>query len=418
MPLAGFVPPPYPYDRLDALEAARRLAARAASSTARSARRAIRCPRSRAAPRPTRSRASNGYPPSAGSAALRDAAARVDRPPLRRRGRRARTSARASARRSSSPSLPHLLRLRNPRRDTVLYPAIAYPTLRDGRDARRLRAVPVPLDADWHLDLDAITPADAERALVLWVNEPGNPASSVAGDAYFAARRGVGPGARRRGRERRVLRRVRARRRDDPLAPASTACSRCTACRSARTSRACASASTRAIPTSSTYLVETRKHAGLMAPTAGAGRGGGRARRRRARRRAARALRRTPRARRATRSRRTGSCTTAATRCSTCGCAPPTAPTTAGRSRPGSRTRRGCSSRPAISTARPAPITCGSRSCSPRDRLELALDRIEPNLTEEHGGRRREADDAVVGGRRRLARRHARSSRRTTRCGR
>jgi aspartate/methionine/tyrosine aminotransferase len=46
--------------------------------------------------------------------------------------------------------------------------------------------VPVPVDGDWHLDLDAIDPADAQRALVLWVNEPGNPTSSVAHDDWFA----------------------------------------------------------------------------------------------------------------------------------------------------------------------------------------------------------------------------------------
>src|SRR5689334_18543927 len=67
----------------------------------------------------------------------------------------------------------------------------------------------------------------------------------------------------------------------------------------------------------------------------------------------------------AARSKRRGWCTTAATRCSTCGSAPATAPTTAGSSRRGLRTKPGCWSHPAISTARPVPTTCGSRSCSP-----------------------------------------------------
>ena len=91
----------------------------------------------------------------------------------------------------------------------------------------------------------------------------------------------------------------RARRRSSR--PDSTACSRCTAFRSARTSRACASASTRAIPsscTTSSRRASTRAHGA----DAGASGGGGRARRRRARRRATRALRRTARARAATRS--------------------------------------------------------------------------------------------------------------------
>jgi aspartate/methionine/tyrosine aminotransferase len=39
--------------------------------------------------------------------------------------------------------------------------------------------VPVPVDADWRLDLAAISDDDAARALVLWVNTPGNPAGQV-----------------------------------------------------------------------------------------------------------------------------------------------------------------------------------------------------------------------------------------------
>ena len=83
-------------------------------------------------------------------------------------------------------SLPHLLALRRPDRDTVLYPAVAYPSYDMGATLARLRGVPVPLDADWHLDLDAISAEDAERALLLWINEPGNPSSSVADRAYLA----------------------------------------------------------------------------------------------------------------------------------------------------------------------------------------------------------------------------------------
>ena len=114
-------------------------------------------------------------------------------------------------------SLPHLLHLRAPARDTVLYPAIAYPSYDMGAVLAGCRAVPVPLDAQWHLDIDAISDADAARALVLWINEPGNPSASTADDAYFARVVGVGarPGHHRR--ERRVLRRVRTPPRHDPL---------------------------------------------------------------------------------------------------------------------------------------------------------------------------------------------------------
>jgi aspartate/methionine/tyrosine aminotransferase len=38
-----------------------------------------------------------------------------------------------------------------------------------------LRAVPVPVDRAWHLDLSRVDPDDAERALVLWCNDPSNP---------------------------------------------------------------------------------------------------------------------------------------------------------------------------------------------------------------------------------------------------
>jgi aspartate/methionine/tyrosine aminotransferase len=41
------------------------------------------------------------------------------------------------------------------------------------------RAVAVPVDDHWRIDLDAIDPADAARALCLWVNTPGNPAGGL-----------------------------------------------------------------------------------------------------------------------------------------------------------------------------------------------------------------------------------------------
>ena len=41
------------------------------------------------------------------------------------------------------------------------------------------RAVAVPLDDKWRLDLSAIDDDDARRALALWVNTPGNPAGGL-----------------------------------------------------------------------------------------------------------------------------------------------------------------------------------------------------------------------------------------------
>lgn len=77
-------------------------------------------------------------------------------------------------------SLPRILSLRDPSRDTVLYPAVSYPSYAMGAELAGLRAVSVPLDDDWLPRLDAVADADAERALVLWLNQPGNPTGSHA----------------------------------------------------------------------------------------------------------------------------------------------------------------------------------------------------------------------------------------------
>ena len=76
-------------------------------------------------------------------------------------------------------SLPRWLRLRSPDRDTVLFPAVSYPSYEMGATLAGCRPVAVPLDEAWRLDLDAIDEADAGRALALWVNAPGNPAGQL-----------------------------------------------------------------------------------------------------------------------------------------------------------------------------------------------------------------------------------------------
>ena len=75
--------------------------------------------------------------------------------------------------------IPQWLRLRSPERDTVLYPAVSYPTYAMGATLAGCRAVPVPVDERWRLRLDAIAHADADRALCLWLNTPGNPAGGL-----------------------------------------------------------------------------------------------------------------------------------------------------------------------------------------------------------------------------------------------
>ena len=91
-------------------------------------------------------------------------------------------------------SLPRLLGLRGGDRDTVLYPAVAYPSYAMGARLAGLRAVPVPLAGDGRLDLGAVDAGDTARALCLWVNSPANPTGAVedlAGAAAWGRERGV-----------------------------------------------------------------------------------------------------------------------------------------------------------------------------------------------------------------------------------
>jgi succinyldiaminopimelate transaminase len=181
----GFVPPPYPYERLDALK---RLADSLPGGVVDCS---IGTPcdpvpdvavRAAAAALPS----AMGYPTSAGSVALREGARDWI---ARRFGVDVSADALGPCvgTKEFVAALPHLLHLRRPGRDTVLYPAVAYPTYEMGAILAGCRAVPVPVDTDWHLDLDAVSDADAERALLLWVNEPGNPTGSVADAARFRA---------------------------------------------------------------------------------------------------------------------------------------------------------------------------------------------------------------------------------------
>ena len=260
----GFVPPPYPYERLDALKrVADALPGGVVDCSIGTPCDPVPEVASRAAIAALAG--SNGYPPSAGTPPLRDAAAGW----IRRRFGVAVESAHVGAcvgTKELVTSLPHLLRLRNPTRDTVLYPAIAYPSYEMGAVLAGCRAVPVPLDAQWHLDVDSVSDSDAERALVLWVNEPGNPSASTTDDAYFAR---VATWARERG-----------------VVVASDECYSEFAPRPATILSsgldgvlAMHSVSKRSNlagmrvgfyagdPALVTFLVETRKHAGLMAPT-------------------------------------------------------------------------------------------------------------------------------------------------------
>jgi aspartate/methionine/tyrosine aminotransferase len=67
----------------------------------------------------------------------------------------------------------------------VLFPSVAYPTYEMGARLAGLRSVPVPLDDRWLPDVSRIDDSDAERALVLWLNEPGNPTGASGGARHL-----------------------------------------------------------------------------------------------------------------------------------------------------------------------------------------------------------------------------------------
>jgi succinyldiaminopimelate transaminase len=173
---SGWTPPPYPYDRLDGYKAA------AAALPGGLVDLSIGTPCDPPPPEVVAALASSGtergYPPSVGSPVLREAATQW----LQRRFQVSIPVAQVAAcvgTKEFVATLPQWLRLRTPERDTVLYPAVSYPTYAMGAVLAGCRAVPVPCDDHWRIDLGAIDPADAERALVLWVNTPGNPAGGL-----------------------------------------------------------------------------------------------------------------------------------------------------------------------------------------------------------------------------------------------
>ena len=181
----GFVPPPYPYARLDDL---RRQAAGAEGGIVDLS---VGTPCDPVPPVVAAALADAaplwaGYPSAVGLPPLREAAAGW----LERRLGVTVDPAQVVACTGTKElvaSLPGVLALRDPSRDTVLYPAVSYPTYEMGAILAGLRPVPVPLTKDWHLDLEAVSEDDAARALLLWVNEPGNPTGSLASTADLAA---------------------------------------------------------------------------------------------------------------------------------------------------------------------------------------------------------------------------------------
>ncbi len=173
----GFVPPVYPYERLDPF---RSVAAALPGGV-------VDCSSGTPCDPPpdavTEALASSGtergYPPSIGSDAYRRAAAAW----LQRRfGVEIDPDTQVAAcigTKEFVVSLVHYLRLRHPDRDTVLYPAVSYPSYAMGATLAGCRPVAIAMDERFRIDLSSVDPGDAERALCLWVNTPGNPAGGL-----------------------------------------------------------------------------------------------------------------------------------------------------------------------------------------------------------------------------------------------
>jgi succinyldiaminopimelate transaminase len=181
----SFVPPPYPYERLG------EIATIASKHEGGAIDLSIGTPCD--APPPAVVAALSGfevvrgYPPSIGTPAFRRAAAGWIG---RRLGAEVDADAEVAAcvgTKEFVASLPQYLKLREPARDTVLYPAISYPTYEMGATLAGCRAVP-------YLRLDDISDDDAERALCVWVNSPANPTGELhdlAAAAEWGRERGV-----------------------------------------------------------------------------------------------------------------------------------------------------------------------------------------------------------------------------------
>jgi aspartate/methionine/tyrosine aminotransferase len=176
----GFSPPPYPYDRLTAV---RNRAADRFGDTAEGSGGIVDCsigtpydpPPEAVVAAMAASGTERGYPTSPGSAAYRQAAAGW----LSRRFGVAidpeHQLAACVGTKEFVASTAQYLRLRNPDRDTVLYPSVSYPTYAMGALLGGCRPVPVKELPGGGLDLDSIAIADRDRSLLLWVNSPSNP---------------------------------------------------------------------------------------------------------------------------------------------------------------------------------------------------------------------------------------------------
>jgi aspartate/methionine/tyrosine aminotransferase len=166
----GFVPPPYPYERLGEVIAI------AGQHDGGAVDLSIGTPCDPAPPEVIAALSTvdgaRTYPPSIGTPAFRAAASRwIDR----RFGVTVDPATELAAcvgTKEFVASVPQYLHLRDPSRDTVLYPAISYPTYEMGAVLAGCRPVP-------YRTLDEIDDSDADRALCIWTNSPANPTGEL-----------------------------------------------------------------------------------------------------------------------------------------------------------------------------------------------------------------------------------------------
>ena len=171
----SFSPPAYPYERLDGLK---KLAdGHEGGPIDCSIGTPVDAPPQRVVEELGRAEGIRGYPSSGGSVDFRRACAAW----VERRFAVALAGDELAAcigTKEFVGTLAGYLHLRSPERDTVLFPAVSYPTYAMGATLAGLRAVPVTM-TNGRLDLDSINPADADRALVLWANSPANPTGAL-----------------------------------------------------------------------------------------------------------------------------------------------------------------------------------------------------------------------------------------------
>jgi len=172
----GFKPPPYPYDRLDKFKPF------AQKHEGGLVDLSIGTPCDAPAPAVvaalSSSNAERGYPPSIGSDALRNAAQAW----MQRKFEISVPTSQIAACIGSKEfvaTTPQYLKLRSPDRDTVLFPAVSYPTYEMGAILAGCRPVAVPMTATGGIDTSKISASDVKRALMIWSNSPNNPTGDL-----------------------------------------------------------------------------------------------------------------------------------------------------------------------------------------------------------------------------------------------